>query len=85
MAHEVNGPVDQHPPGVRGLTLAEQIGTRLDPDLGATRGQLRELAVGQAVEQADSAEIVGAHHAGPGLLMRSSSGWPRRPGEAGGD
>jgi len=61
--HEVDGPVNEHPPGVRGLTLEEQIGTGLDANLGTTPGQFRELIVGQAVEEADSAKLPGAQFA----------------------
>jgi hypothetical protein len=48
--------------------------------------QFRELIVGQAAEEADSAKLVGAHHIVARLLMRSAFGWPRRlpRGEAGG-
>ena len=50
--------------------------------LGAALGQFRELAVGQAVEQADRAKFAGAYHAGAGLLMSSAFGRPRAyPGE----
>ena len=35
VAHELEGPVDEHPPVVGVLALAEEHGARLDGDLGA--------------------------------------------------
>ena len=61
MAHQVDGAIDEHPPKVRVLTLVEQIGAGLDANLGTALGQLGELIVSQAVEQAQSAKGVGAH------------------------
>ena len=61
MADEVDGPVDQQPPEVGVLALAEQVDPGLDADLGAARGQLGQLAVAEAVEDGQRAEIVGAH------------------------
>ena len=43
------------------LTLAEQIDAGLDAHLGTTVEQLRELIVGQAVEEAQRAKLTGAH------------------------
>jgi hypothetical protein len=62
VADEVDGAVDQHPPEVGVLALAEQVDPGLDGDLGATLGQLGQLAVAQAVEDGQRAELVGAHH-----------------------
>jgi hypothetical protein len=76
MAYEVNGPVDEDPPEVRALALEKQLDAGLDPHLGAALGQVRELAVGQALEQADRAKFGGAYHARAGLLMSSAFGRP---------
>ena len=59
MAQQVDSTVNEHPPEVRVLTLAEQIDAGLDADLGTALGQFRELIVGQAAEQADSSKLVG--------------------------
>ena len=64
MAQQVDSTVNEHPPEVRVLTLAEQLDAGLDADLGAALGQFRELIVGQAAEQAESPELVGASHCG---------------------
>ena len=61
VADEVDGAVDQHPPEVGVLALAEQLDAGLDRDLGAALDQLGELVVGQAVEDAQRAELVDAH------------------------
>ena len=61
VADQVDGAVDQHPPEVRVLALAEQLDPGLDPHLGAAREQLGELVVGQAVEDAQRAQVVDAH------------------------
>ena len=86
MAQQVDSTVNEHPPEVRVLTLAEQIDAGLDADLGAALGQFRELIVGQAAEQADNPQLVGAYHIVAWSLMRPASGWPRRlpRAEAGG-
>jgi hypothetical protein len=84
MAQQVDSTVNEHPPEVRVLTLAEQIDAGLDADLGTALGQFRELVVGQAAEQAESPELVGAHHIVAWSLMRSASGWPRRLPPGGG-
>ena len=74
VAQEVYGTINKHPPEVRVLPLKEQIDARLDAHLGTAPGQFRELIVGQAVEKADSAKLVGAHHTVAVLLMRSAFG-----------
>jgi hypothetical protein len=61
MADQVNGTLDEHPPEVRVLTLAEQIDPGLDTNLGTALDQLRELLVGQAVEDGQRAELVDTH------------------------
>ena len=43
------------------LALAEEVDPGLDGHLGAARDQLRELLVGQAVEEAQRAQVVDAH------------------------
>jgi hypothetical protein len=53
--------LEQHPPEVRGLTLAEQVHPGLDPDLAAAIDQLGELLVAQAAEDAQGAELVDAY------------------------
>ena len=73
-AQQVDGTVDEQPPEVRLLTLMEQLDAGLDANLGTALGQFRELIVGHAVEQADSAQLVAAHHIIAWLLMRSASG-----------
>jgi hypothetical protein len=86
MAYEVNSPVNEHPPEVRALALTKKLDAGLDRHLGTAVSQFRELAVVQAVEQADRAKLAGAYHAGAGLLMsyslRAASRLPG--GEAGG-
>ena len=72
MAQQVDSTVNEHPPEVRRLTLLEQIHAGLDAYLGTALGQFRELIVGQAAEQADSAKLGGAHHIVAWLLMRSA-------------
>jgi hypothetical protein len=74
VAQEVDGTINKHPPEVRVLPLKEQIDTRLDAHLGTAPGQFRELIVGQAIEKADSAKLVGAHHTVAVLFMRSAFG-----------
>ena len=61
MADEVDRPVDEHPPEVGVLALVEQLDPGLDRDLGAALDQLGELVVGEAVEEAERAELVDAH------------------------
>ena len=61
MAHQVDRPIDEHPPKVSVLTLPEQVDTGLDAHLGAGLDQLRELIVGETVEDAERAEIVDPH------------------------
>ena len=78
MAQKVDSTVNEHPPEVRVLTFPEQIDAGLDLDLGTTLSQFRELIVCQAVEQADSPKLVGAHHIAARSLMRSAFAWPRR-------
>jgi hypothetical protein len=70
MTQEVDGTIDEHPPEVCRFTLEEEIGAGLDENLGTPRGQLRELAVGQPVEEADRAKLVGVRHVVAGSLMR---------------
>jgi hypothetical protein len=60
-ADQVDGPGDQHPPEVGRLALAEQLGPGLDGHLGAAGGQLGQLPVGQAVEDGQAAQVLGAH------------------------
>ena len=62
VAHEVDGTLDEHPPEVSVLALAEQIDAGLDANLGTALDQLRELAVSQAVEEAEGSKLAGAHH-----------------------
>jgi hypothetical protein len=61
MADEVDGTVDEQPPEVRPLSLAEQIDPGLDRYLGTALDQLGELVVAEAVKEAERAELVGAH------------------------
>ena len=61
MADEVDGAVDEQPPEVRALSLAEQVDPGLDRYLGTALDQLGELVVAEAVEEAERAELVGAH------------------------
>jgi hypothetical protein len=61
VADEVDGALDEQPPEVRVLPLAEQVDPGLDADLGAALDQLGQLRVGQAVEDGQGAELVGAH------------------------
>ena len=52
----------------------EQLDAGLDANLGTALGQFRELIVDQAAEQADSAQLIAAHHIIAWLLTRSASG-----------
>jgi hypothetical protein len=61
VADEVDGPVEEHPPEVGVLALAEQVGSGLDANLGTALDQFSELIVGQAVEDAQRAELLDAH------------------------
>jgi len=61
VAHQVHGTVEEHPPKVRVLTLAEQLDAGLDTNYRAVPGQLRQLVAGQAVEEAERAKLAGAH------------------------
>jgi hypothetical protein len=61
VADEVDGAVDEQPPVVRVLALVEQVDAGLDADFGTARDQLGELIVGQAVEDAERAELVDPH------------------------
>jgi hypothetical protein len=74
VAHEVDGAVEQHPPEVSVLALAEHIRPRLDANLGAPPGQLRELVIGQAFENAERAELVDVRR-----LPQKSPPWPGCP------
>ena len=64
-AHQVDDTVDEHPPEVSVLTLAEQFQSGLNADLGAALNQLRELLVGQAVEQVKRAQFFDVHQIVP--------------------
>jgi hypothetical protein len=61
--YEVDGAVEENPPVVRVLAFVEQLDAVFDPYLVARLGQLRELVVGQAGEQAERAKVVEAHRA----------------------
>ena len=61
MADEVDGAVDEQPPEVGALSLAEQVDPGLDRDLGPALDQLAELVVAEAVKEAERAELVDAH------------------------
>ena len=61
MAHEVDGTVEQYPPVIRVLALAEQLDAGLDANLGTALSQLRQLGAGQAVKDAERAKLVGVH------------------------
>ena len=61
MADEVDRTVHEHPPVVRVIARVEQLDTRLDAYLGPGLGQLCELFVGEALEQADRAQVVDVH------------------------
>ena len=52
MTDQIDGPVDQHPPEVRILTLIEQIDARLDANLRTVIDQIAELIICQALEDA---------------------------------
>lgn len=60
-ADEVDGALDQHPPEVCLLALAEQLRSGLDGHLGAGFDQLGELPVGQALENRQGAELLDPH------------------------
>jgi len=61
VVHQVHGTVNEHPPIVRALALVKQLDAGLDTNLGTAPGQFRQLVVGQPVEQAERAKLVGAH------------------------
>ena len=58
---EIDGAVEQDPPVVRVLALAEQLGAGLDPDLGTARDQVGELIVGQPAKHLEDTELTGMH------------------------
>ena len=74
VAQQIDRAIHQHPPEVRLLPLVEQLGSGLDAHLGAALSQLGQLIVGQAIEQADGAQVSGAHKAVAGWFMTSASG-----------
>ena len=53
IADQLNNPLQQHPPEVGVLTLAEQLQSWTDANLGTSRHQLGKLLVSQAAEQID--------------------------------
>jgi hypothetical protein len=61
VAVEVDGTLDEHPPEVRMLALAEQLVAGHHAYLGTAIEQVGELIVGEALEEAQSAELVGVH------------------------
>jgi hypothetical protein len=61
MADEVDSTVDEQPPEVRALALAEQIDPRFDANFGTALDQFSQLIVAQAFEDAERAELVDAH------------------------
>jgi hypothetical protein len=61
VAHQVDGAVNEYPPVIRVLALAEQLDAGLDANLGTALHQLRQLVVGQAVEDAERTKLLGAH------------------------
>src|SRR5262249_31434647 len=80
VAHQVDGPVEESPPVIRVLALAEQLDAGLDANLGAALGQLRQLVAGQAVKDAERAKLVGVHQimvAARYVRAREHSGWLR--------
>jgi hypothetical protein len=60
-AYQVHGTLDQDPPEVRVLALAEETDPGLDGYLRTTLDQLRELAVRHAFEDAERAQLLDAH------------------------
>jgi hypothetical protein len=61
VAQQIDGPVEEDPPEVCVVTLAEQDDTWLDADLDTVRSQVGELAIAQAIEQTQSPELAGLH------------------------
>jgi hypothetical protein len=61
VADQVQRTVDEDPPEVRVLALAEQLDAGLDVHLGAGRDEVGELVVGHAVEDAQAAQVVDSH------------------------
>lgn len=59
MAHEIDGPVEQHPPVIGRSCLVEQLLTRGEPALLADRQLFLQLIVAQVVEQGNRAQIGG--------------------------
>jgi len=60
-APQGDGTVDEHPPEVGRLALAEQVDIRLDAQLRSGTDQFPELDVRQAVEEAETAYVVELH------------------------
>ena len=60
-AHELKRSVDEHPPVVGVLALAEVGRARLDHDLGAGGEERAELVVAQPAEDRQRSEVVGLH------------------------
>jgi hypothetical protein len=64
-ADQINGALKQHPPEVSVFTMMEQFRARARLDICARTVQLRELRVGQAVEDAQGAQIGRRHQLSP--------------------
>ena len=63
LADEVDAPVDEHPPGLGGLPLLEQLRPRVEGHLGADgEQQACSWSSSLAVEENRAAEIVEFHH-----------------------
>jgi len=58
VADELDGAVDEQPPVVRVLTLAEQLDPGLDANFATALDQFSELLVAQAIEDAQRAELL---------------------------
>jgi hypothetical protein len=80
MADEFDGTIDERPPEVRGLALAEQIDAGFDPDLRAGLSQLGELLVRQTVEEAEHPKIIDSHRSVV-VTFRAASSPARRRSE----
>lgn len=84
MAHQMQCPVQQHPPIVGRSCLPEQLLARREIQLLADREQLAELVVAQVVEKGDRAQVLTVDDRTPSIAGEQSPGrligsFPRVP------
>ncbi|GAB3551846.1 hypothetical protein GCM10027404_21710 [Arthrobacter tumbae] len=65
MAKQLEGTVDQYPPGVRRFALVRKDDARFDGDLCARFDEVDKLLVAEAFEEADSSKLARVHQIVP--------------------